>query len=242
MRVISIILTLLISTTAAAGSQSFYGSLRLKLNTSSNQPLKKVAVTIRLKSDTTFPHPLGASMQTDDSGFAVVQHLPRANYWIQLETAEFGDYSWDRVAVKSGEVTEVAARLDIVEELPFVRLESEETVKLKQACKQSELLQKFLGRLHVDDEQRWTELWAEYKLLAPSVDFKKWRAFVTILRTSSSYPIEKIIRVTYNPTQKLTRIRFESIYRPPHSLHTLDITCKVDVVLIPRRTGDFHFR
>jgi hypothetical protein len=219
-----------------ARSQST-GSLRLKF-TSSARPVGKLPVRIQLQSLTSLPRAHETRLTLDDSGVASI-NLPPAAYAVHVETTGFDDYSLDRVNIQAGESTTIEATVEPVEELPIIRLPDEQLMKFVVACQVSSSAKVGSDRLIFRNSRQWTELWSQFKLTPPDVDFKKWTTVASITRSNETGAVDRMRRITYNPKQKVTRIRFDS---PPQRLiRQPAFSCDADFVLIPHRAGDVAF-
>lgn len=232
---------LMFLTLTVVGPQSSTGSLRVQFITSANQPMQKAAVRIRFQTSSPRRYPIYIQTTTDSSGFVFIQELPALPVKVHLEAAGFDDYSAD-VNIKAGETTTVAARVEPVEELAFERLSDEQARTFSQACTQREFLNVQFPRYNFENEQQWTALWSGLKLVAPSVDFKKWRVVALIDRNNHERGgPPKTRRITYTPTSKVTRIRRDSSGITAEFWVPIE-TCAAEFLLIPPRAGDVTIR
>jgi hypothetical protein len=239
MRIYSISLLFLMTAIAAIEPQSSNGSLRIKLSTTTDQTLANVPVQIWLEPLDSINKVRRISLVTDRSSSLLIEHLPAAAYRLRLEPKGFDDYLVNEINIQAGENTTIEGTVEPVEELPIVRLSDDQVLKFVVACQESASSKTGTDRITFEDTRKWAELWSQFKLPPPDVDFKKWRVLASIRRSNQTGAAERIRRITYNPERKVTRIRFDS---PPQPLiRQPAFSCDAEFVLIPPRAGELAF-
>ena len=216
-------------------------TLVFKLRDNDGRALKKVAVDVRLRSQSQLPRSslVSGSVTTDDNGALVIENIRSGGYTVELAARGFEDYFVDQPLLEvPGGITTIEVTLDDAEQVPFVRLEEKMITAFVRRCKVGDSPK--LGYQVFVDAPSWQALWNEKGLTAPQIDFKKHRIAAVIAERFEPNLTRNIRRITYNSRKNRTLVRLDSV--EPGDAHLTVFSCRADFVLVPAGPGDMIFR
>ena len=216
--------------------------LVFKLKDTGGQALKKVTVNVRLTSSEPPVHSISATATTDGNGVLLLELIPSGTYRGEIAANGFEDYFMDNLTVKPEGITTIEMTLEAAQQVQFVRLENERITEFFRLCMAGNPSNKrstIIYRVFVDADS-WLTLWKEYGLTAPEIDFNKHRVAAVIKEGFRVAGTTRIIRITYNPSNKRTLVRLNR--NITSGAQPLWWKCNADFVMFSHAPGEVIFR